>query len=821
MKTVKAGFATAIAAAALLSAIAVPGADAEVLYQKTDLLVPTNAYFPSGMDIDHSTGDLYVAGVHQGLHRFSPDRVETTYGPAIDFKSVAAAPEHKSFGLTAKTTRMIALDASGNQTASFGVGGSPGDIGTDAAGNVFVPAPAAITNEQQTLTISATGGTYTLSFEGQSTGTMSFDASAEEIQTALEGLSPIGAGNVEVSGRTITFQGVLAGIDVPELTADTLLLTGGSLKVETTVIGSTYPLAGVREFSPTGTLKQVIDCSACPAPAEFSKPAAVDFDADGNMYVADSGGARVIKFVASAGDPTDYTSVPPEVFSTGASVAVAVDRSNGDVFIGGDDGSGYHVTGYHSDGVKFTDFGLGELDNLGELAGEFFGMLPDQLAVDPQTGHVHVDDINFSGESRIWEYAPVLAPTESPLPASGITQDTATLNATVNPMGDTVIACHFEYGLDTSYGQSTECADYPGFGTDPVGVSADIGGLAPNTTYHYRVVATNAAGTSESTDEEFTTLVEKPIVSTGSASAISATAATISGSVDPKGSATSTCHFEYGTTTAYGSQAPCPTDPGEGQGAVGESLPVSGLAPNTTYHYRLVAENPGGTSRGADGSFKTLPRAPGTSTGSASDLTPTTAKVAGSIDPQGVQASYRFEYGTTPSYGQSSPAGGAGGQGAQAVAVSLASLKPSTTYHYRLISSNAGGATQGADRTFTTQARPKGRLILPATAVLRGKKAAVPLECRGAKIAICEGTLTLRARVKQGIRLTLVQIGQAAFQVDGDETKAVSVTLNGNGRKALAGTDGKALRAIASADGHNREVRISPRAKRSKHAKKR
>ena len=81
----------------------------------------------------------------------------------------------------------------------------------------------------------------------------------------------------------------------------------------------------------------------------------------------------------------------------------------------------------------------------------------------------------------------------------------------------------------------------------------------------------------------------KPSVTTGSASAVAATAATLAGTVNPNGSAT-TYRFEYGTTTSYGSQSPV-VDAGSGSGDEPASTDLTGLAPGTTYHFRVVATN--------------------------------------------------------------------------------------------------------------------------------------------------------------------------------------------------------------------------------------
>ena len=86
-----------------------------------------------------------------------------------------------------------------------------------------------------------------------------------------------------------------------------------------------------------------------------------------------------------------------------------------------------------------------------------------------------------------------------------VTQTTATLSARVNPDGQTVTECKFEYGTSTSYGSSAPCKTLPGSGSSPVEVSAKITALTPNTEYHFRISATNTAGTSKGADVTYKT----------------------------------------------------------------------------------------------------------------------------------------------------------------------------------------------------------------------------------------------------------------------------------------------------------------------------
>jgi hypothetical protein len=99
----------------------------------------------------------------------------------------------------------------------------------------------------------------------------------------------------------------------------------------------------------------------------------------------------------------------------------------------------------------------------------------------------------------------------------------------------------------------------------------------------------------------------KPGVSTGGASKVTITTATLNGKVNPHGAPT-TYFFQYGTTPAYGSRTP-DTSAGAGNAAVGAAAAIAGLGPNTKYHYRLVARNSVGTTVGGDRSF-TTPKQP-------------------------------------------------------------------------------------------------------------------------------------------------------------------------------------------------------------------
>jgi hypothetical protein len=132
-----------------------------------------------------------------------------------------------------------------------------------------------------------------------------------------------------------------------------------------------------------------------------------------------------------------------------------------------------------------------------------------------------------------------------------------------------------------------------------------IGGLSPATTYHFRIVATNVTGTTDGLDQSFTTLALAPTATTFAATEVSATGATLNGMVNP-GGAPATYQFDYGTTTEYGTSVPFPGAlAGSDLTAHTLSKSITGLQPNTTYHFRIAAVNSIGVTDGTDQMFTT------------------------------------------------------------------------------------------------------------------------------------------------------------------------------------------------------------------------
>jgi hypothetical protein len=284
--------------------------------------------------------------------------------------------------------------------------------------------------------------------------------------------------------------------------------------------------------------------------------------------------------------------------------------------------------------------------------------------------------------------------------ATNVTSSSATLNGTVNPNGLST-SVHFDYGSTTSYGFSTASHNYNG--TTTQNVSANITGLSPNTTYHFRLVATSSSGTIYGGDRTFSTLTSTgaPGVTTNSPTNVASFSATLNGSVYPHG-LTTAVHFQYGTTIGYGHTTTSQTKTGDTYQSV--SANISGLAANTTYHFRTVAMNSAGTRYGADRTFTTLSATgpPVVITNPATNVTSSLATLNGTVDPHGLTTSVHFQYGTTTSYGFSTAIQSQTGNTYRNIAANISGLTTHTTYHFRIVATNTAGTRMGGDRTFTT-----------------------------------------------------------------------------------------------------------------------
>jgi hypothetical protein len=201
--------------------------------------------------------------------------------------------------------------------------------------------------------------------------------------------------------------------------------------------------------------------------------------------------------------------------------------------------------------------------------------------------------------------AAAATPTTTTGVATAITQTTALLHGHIDPHGvDTDF--DFNYGPTVAYGATT-VERSAGSGTVSRGVDEEVTGLEPGTAYHFQITAVSATGTEYGLDMTFTTAGAPPsTVDTGPAVSVGKTVATATGAIDPNGSATP-WEIQYGLTAAYGLQTFPQAAIAPGFAAVPVSFGLSGLAPATLFHYRVVAFHGAIATYGADATFFTEP----------------------------------------------------------------------------------------------------------------------------------------------------------------------------------------------------------------------
>ena len=218
--------------------------------------------------------------------------------------------------------------------------------------------------------------------------------------------------------------------------------------------------------------------------------------------------------------------------------------------------------------------------------------------------------------------------------------------------------------------------------------------------------------------------------------------------------------------------------------------------------------------------------APAAATGPAGPVGVDSATLSGSVDPTGAPTTYHFEYGTTTAYGHTTPAADAGsGTAGVPAAAAPSGLSPGTTYHYRIVASNAGGVTYGADRTFTTAAAP----VVPPTATpsttptppaqpfagvglvsrrlsYARRAVMVTLSCPAGTIGRCSGYTRLTARARRSSARP-VTLGRAAFSIAAGGRATIKVSVSRAGRRlfhALPQLRGKAVNTARDTAGQSR-----------------
>jgi hypothetical protein len=412
------------------------------------------------------------------------------------------------------------------QTGLFGAGAGelnyPKGIAVDQSGDVYV----ADLSNQRIDEFSSTGAFIRTWGWGVSDGQAHLETCTSSCQTGLYGAGP-GQLN-DPTGVAVDGSGDVYVTDLQNERVDEFSSTGSF----TRAWGWGVSDGQARFETCTSSCQPGLYGAGA---GQLNYPSGVAVDGSGDVYVADSGNQRIAEF-SSTGSftrawgwgvsdgqarlETCTSSCQTGLYGDGAGqfwypTGVAVDGS-GDVYV--TDIENERVDESSSTGSFIRAWGWGVSDGqarletctsscqsglYGSAAGQLY--YPAGVAVGGSGDAYVADLVNERIDGFSAAAPPRGAPTVSTGQASSLSPTSATLTGTVNPNGKTVSDCHFDWGTTSAYGNSVPCASPPGSGASDVAVSAALSGLAPGTIYHFRVAASNPAGTNDGADKTFTT----------------------------------------------------------------------------------------------------------------------------------------------------------------------------------------------------------------------------------------------------------------------------------------------------------------------------
>lgn len=457
---------------------------------------------------------------------------------------------------------------------------------------------------------------------------------------------------------------------------------------------------------------------------ELSAPWGIAIDENAGqtfLYVADAGNDRIVKYASDeAPVPTfsvDGTFTSPAKGAGAGQVgdfhaALAVDPTTHDLLVA--DTANARVDRFNSDGSADGSFdGSAGSGSAGAFAG------PIDVAVN-SSGDVYVIDATgdikeAQGTSKALRYSPS-GDYKATLPSVGTHERVATV--AVNPATDEVAVSGdqdnvYEAGptpyvpliglFDSANNPLPSPALAGSSEYDTVSGLAFVSGsptqlyVALDKSYYLGDHSTYGTIQVQAFFEAF-----PPMVTISAPTTVTASGATIAGTVDPEGKATE-WKVEYKRTTDASWSATAPQSAGAGTAPVDVESTLSGLAPGRLYLVRLQAESADGAANSSQQSFTTDVLAPQVLAQSSKPGFESAALTA-RLDAGG-GGEYHFEYGASAAYGSSTPSQTlAAGKRVTQVFANLGSLTPATTYHYRVVVSNGAGTAQGLDQTFTTTA---------------------------------------------------------------------------------------------------------------------
>ncbi len=286
-------------------------------------------------------------------------------------------------------------------------------------------------------------------------------------------------------------------------------------------------------------------------------------------------------------------------------------------------------------------------------------------------------------------------PAVSTNDATNIQTTAATLNGNLDSLGRAdKVDVSFEWGTTTDYSNETA----PESKTDTGSFSIVLSGLEPNITYHFRAKAVGD-GTAYGEDKEFTAGIVPPSVITNEASNIGINSAQLNCDLTSLGTAGNVkTSFEWGVDVSYGNE----TTPKSKSGTGSWSASLTGLEPNTTYHFRAKAVGDG-VAYGADGQFTTGTTPPSVTTNDAGNIGTNSAQLKGDLKSLGTadKVSVSFVWGTNPGGPYPNETASQVMTSTGAFYFDTDNLKPGVTYYHKA-KAVGDGTSYGTERSFAT-----------------------------------------------------------------------------------------------------------------------
>lgn len=515
-------------------------------------------FLQAGVAVGHATGEeeVYVGASREG------ENVLAVFGPSGKLQS-AWAGAHTPEGRFAPIAG-VAVDAS-----TFG-DPNAGDVfvaGNSGVIDIFTPSPGGAEPGE-------TVGQVTASTTATGSGTLTEGSATIEAVTTTTGEFSV--------GQQIEAAGIPAETTITAVSASSL-----EISQPATASGSAS-LSARKRLEPHGVVVSPVNGDLLVSDGPEERCASGDFTDPCQVDVF---------------EPTSIAGVYSFAFAiTGAPHApferlgpMAVDPTTGNIYV-----------------VEKQLNVVDEFDSAGAYRGHLTGTpsapfhLLRSVAVEPTTGHVFVGDFDPTAQrGAIDAFGPDLTiPDVETQPPTEVTPQAAQLNGTVALDEAGPATCRFVWGTSGAFGQAAACVPSD-LTAEETAVHAKLENLEPDTTYVYRLQATNANGTNPGEpfqNQSFTT--PGPGLHGEWASDVTARAATLNAIIDPHGEPTS-FFFEYGTTTGYGASSPQPPAAiGSEQEAHAETH-VQGLEPGRLYHYRVVRVSALGAFPGPDRTFTT------------------------------------------------------------------------------------------------------------------------------------------------------------------------------------------------------------------------